>query len=207
MNNDDDDESKHTLDESVAYVLPEEEVKSPYEIVAGHAVHNISKYSTEKKVQAVVVYFLNQSYKKTARMCTIPEGTLKDWSETVWWKEAYQRIKKEKNEELDGKISAILDRSIALISKRLKTGDATVSKDGTLIYKPVAARDVALISAILFDKRALMRGDPTSRTEKVSTDEVLANLMDSFQKLADKSVRKEKVINPREVLGAVVSEE
>lgn len=195
------------LDESIAYVPPEEEKLSAHEIVL-RASQNISNYTAEQKLHAVLVYFLNQSRDKTSKICRIPEGTIKHWMQTVWWKEAYQSIKREKNEELDGKISAILDKSIALIAKRLKTGDATVAKDGSIVYKPVAARDIAMISAILFDKRALMRGDPTSRTEKVSTEEVLSNLMDSFKKLAAKSQkREEKVINPEVVGHITVAEE
>lgn len=186
-----------TLDESRAYVLPEEKKVSTYEIVA-KSNQNVSKYSVDQKVHAVLVYFLNQSMSKTAKICNIPFGTIQGWTETVWWKDAYQRIKKEKNEELDGKISAILDKAINLIAKRLKTGDATVTKDGSLIYKPIAARDIAMISAILFDKRALMRGDPTSRTEKVSTDEVLADLMDSFKKLATTN-KPEKIVNSKTI--------
>lgn len=190
-----------TLDESLAYVPPEEEKLSAHEIVF-RASQNVSNYTPDQKLHAVLVYFLNQSRDKTAKICRIPEGTIKHWMQTVWWKDAYQSIKREKNEELDGKISAILDKSINLIAQRLKKGDATVAKDGSIVYKPVAARDIAMISAILFDKRALMRGDPTSRTEKVSTEEVLSNLMESFKKLADKVAkprREEKVINPKNI--------
>lgn len=199
-------DTTNTLDESIAYVPPEEEKLSAHEIVF-RASQNISNYTPDQKLHAVLVYFLNQSRNKTAKICSIPEGTIKHWMQTVWWKEAYQSIKREKNEELDGKISAILDKSIALIAQRLKKGDATITKDGKTVYKPVAARDIAMISAILFDKRALMRGDPTSRTERVSTEEVLSNLMESFKKLADKAAkprREEKVINA-EVLGHITT--
>lgn len=174
---------------------PEEENKSAREIITA-ANQNVTKYTVDQRVQAVLVYFVKQSRSKTAQIVNVPEGTIKHWMQTVWWKQAYESLKKQKNEELDGKITGILTTSIDLLAKRLKKGDEVITKDGQTIYKAVTARDVAMIAAILFDKRAILRGESSSKTDRTSTKEVLTELMASFKQLAEEArPKKEKVIN------------
>lgn len=174
---------------------PEEKNKSAREIITA-ANQNVTKYTVDQRVQAVLVYFVKQSRSKTAQIVNVPEGTIKHWMQTVWWKQAYESLKKQKNEELDGKITGILTTSIDLLAKRLKKGDEVITKDGQTIYKAVTARDVAMIAAILFDKRAILRGESSSKTDRTSTKEVLTELMASFKQLAEEArPKKEKVIN------------
>ena len=64
---------------------------------------------------------------------------------------------------------------------RLENGDYHVLKDGTLIRKPINYRDLSVGAAIAYDKRCLGRGDPTSRTERV-TIEIQLQRLDTYFK-------------------------
>ena len=72
------------------------------------------------------------------------------------------------------------------ILDRLENGDIKPmkGKDGIqYVSHPVTARDAAQVASLMADKRALMRGDPTSRVEKTSTDR-LVELAKEFEKFA-----------------------
>jgi hypothetical protein len=61
-----------------------------------------------------------------------------------------------KGAELDGAFTRIIHKATDELLDRLNNGDAVLI-DGEVRRKPVSARDLALISGIAHDKRALIR--------------------------------------------------
>ena len=147
------------------------------------------KYTAEDRLFAVTSYFLTQSMRKVSAQTGISEDTLGRWKNSEWWPIVYNEVKLAKNDELDGKLTSIIDQATVLVAERLKTGDAILGKDGELVFKPVSARDAATTLAILFDKRELIRGSSGAVSTPETTDKLLKKLHDTFTTLA-------KVVKP-----------
>lgn len=145
------------------------------------------KYTAADRIAAVVAWMVTGSMYKAEKYCNVPADTIARWKrESEWWPVLTQQVKKEKNDELEAMMTGILHQSLEGIMERLTEGDTFYdSKDGTTYKLPVKAKDAAVISAVLFDKRQLLRGDVTSRTEKVSTEQRLGKLKDQFEKFSN----------------------
>src|SRR5439155_3126609 len=106
-------------------------------------------------------------------------------------------VKDDDNEVVDAKFTEIVHKSLACIVDRLDNGDFVFnSKTGKLDRKPVSARDLSLVSAINVDKRQLLRGLPTSRSEtSVSKQDFdrLEKLKQTFEALANKTRPQPKI--------------
>ena len=85
-------------------------------------------------------------------------------------------------EELDSKLTDIIMVGTEQLRDRLENGNVKYDgKTGQLYRQPLTSGELAKDTiGIMFDKRALLRGDPTSRIEKTSTDETLRLLANKF---------------------------
>jgi len=83
-------------------------------------------------------------------------------------------------------MTGVIHRAFANIIDRLDNGDVKVFRNGTDVRVPVSAKDCGWIAAIILDKRSLMRGEPTSRSETISTSERLKQIQEAFEKKAQK---------------------
>ena len=151
------------------------------------------KYTPDEKFKVCYTYFLTQNMRKVEEATGIPANTCFSYkNKSAWWKEVYAFIKRMKNEELDGKISGAIDSAMSELADRLLLGDEQISKDGAVVRRKVSAKDSATILAILFDKRALLRGDPSTNMKKESTDALLKKLGGEFEKFSGKGTSKEE---------------
>ena len=147
--------------------------------------HPSSKYTAEEKFQAVMAYITTGNSKQAQKYCIVPANTIRYWKANAsWWPEAVAYAKQQKQEELDAKLTKIIDLAVDQVEDRLINGDEVLTKNG-IERKKMSGKDAATTGAILFDKRQLIRGDPTSRTEKVSVDESLAALKAGFERLSE----------------------
>lgn len=144
-------------------------------------------HTPEKKVQAIVCYMITGSASQASKMCGVPAGTILTWRKnSAWWPVLTQQIKKDRDEELDLKITQTLHKAADEIADRLENGETRVNfKTGDQYRVPVTAKDLTGILHKGYMVRALGRGDPTSRVEKLSTEERLRRLSDEFQKFSN----------------------
>lgn len=153
-----------------------------------------AKYTPEEKIQAVMSYVLTGTSRKASRLCNVPEGTIRWWkSNAVWWDDVTRECRKHKQDELDARYTALIHKVVDGIENRVNNGDTVIDKDGNSHLKPIPGKDLAVIHAILFDKRQLLRGDVTSRTETTSSMEHLKKLGEKFEEMFN-SVQKVRVI-------------
>jgi hypothetical protein len=96
-------------------------------------------------------------------------------------------------DQLDAELTGIISKATSEIVDRLENGDEVLDKNGNTRRKKLSSRDLTMVLAILFDKRALIRGDPTSRTEKITSEATLDKMITKFEDLARKMG--DKVIN------------
>ena len=72
-----------------------------------------------------------------------------------------------------------IDKDLKEMEDRLTNGDLNAKGEKV----PVSAVQLASIFGTLYDKRALIRGEPTSRVERVSVDQQLNKLHKRFEEI------------------------
>lgn len=145
-------------------------------------------YPEEKRIEAVTIYAATGHFGKTAELTKVPEHLIRQWRKQDWFKELLNEVRAENNEKLDAKFTEIVEKSLEQLVDRVENGDYHVLRDGSTVRKPIAAKDLSLVAAINVDKRQLLRGEPTSRSESVDKVvgpvERLENLAKTFEDLA-----------------------
>lgn len=142
-------------------------------------------YSDAKKMEVACCFAVCGNSRQASEITKVPEGTIRAWKGTEWWHEIMTRIHQEEDEELDTKLTKLVNKAVEHVNDRLENGDWIYNaKQDKLLRKPVSAKDVAIVTAITIDKRQLLRGQPTSRVEKVSQDERLGKLAEQFRKFS-----------------------
>ena len=146
--------------------------------------HVNSPYSPEQKVAAAQAYLITGTSVKAQMYCGIKADIIRDWkSKSTWWPDLFQTIKKSKNDELEATFTRIMDSALTEVADRLEGGDSKIQKDGSIVKVPIGGKDVAIILSIMYDKRALLRGDVTSRVEKKDGNAMLL-LQKKFEEIA-----------------------
>jgi len=164
-------------------------------------------YSDKKKMQAASLYAVTGDLSKTAEITQIPRWTLSKWRKQGWFHDLLREVWDENNEKVDALFTDIIQKSLVQIQDRLEHGDVKVTKNGQVVRVPVSAKDLSLVSAINVDKRQLLRGLPTSRSESVGaiTDRSigrLEQLAETFENLA-KFGRKQTAVIDIETVDAL----
>lgn len=169
---------------------------------AGKAIGQRASYSDKEKMNAACSFAVCGNSRRVAEITGVPEGTIRAWKTTEWWEEIQSRIIKEQDEELDTKLTKLVDKAVAEVNDRLEDGDYVYnSKLDKLIRKPINAKDLAVVAAITVDKRQLLRGQPTSRTENISQESTLKKLADEFKRFAvAKEVVQDTSLEEKDVL-------
>lgn len=140
-------------------------------------------YSDAKKMEVACTYAVTGNSRRTAEITKVKEGTIRAWKTTEWWNEIQSRIRIEQNEELDSKLTKLVDKAVDAVNDRLENGDFIYNiKQDKLVRKPINARDVQHIIVSSLDKRQLLRGEPTSISAKTSENEKLVRLAEQFKK-------------------------
>ncbi len=109
---------------------------------------------------------------------------LNGWRTKEWYGRAVELIKQRLDEQLDGQFTHAINKGTKKLHERLDIGDPVVDRDGKISYKPVSARDAAIITSIFFDKRNLLRNKPTTIHSTQSSEELLVVLQDKFKEIA-----------------------
>lgn len=131
-----------------------------------------SQFSAEEKLACVMAYLITGGNSSRAvELACVPEmkaATLRQWKKrSKWWDDAVSHSKVLLQKDLDMAYTRMLHRTEKELFNRVEEGDVVILKDGTEVRKPLSAKDLMYVHGIVFDKRAMTRGEPTSRTEKV----------------------------------------
>ena len=154
-------------------------------IVSGKVKGKRDHYSDKEKMQVVCTFAVTGNSRRTAELTKVPEATIRAWKMTEWWHEISNRIIVEQDEELNTKLTALVDKAVGEVNDRLENGNYVYNpKLDKLIRKPIDAKELGSVTAIFLDKRQLLRGLPTSRVERVSQDERLLKLSEQFKQFA-----------------------
>tara|TARA_R110000850_G_C9889394_1_gene458692 strand:+ start:83 stop:715 length:633 start_codon:yes stop_codon:yes gene_type:complete len=173
------------------------------EVFADIAGNNI-KWTPEERIMAATYYSVTGSSLQAAERCKqagsdIPASTIRKWkNQSAWWKPVLHEVRKAKQEELDAKLTNIIMEGTDQLADRIINGNHKLnSRTGDVERVPMSSNELSRDAiGIPFDKRALMRGDATSRVEKIDPQEMLKGLADQFIKIVH--MNEPKVINAKE---------
>jgi len=155
-----------------------------------------AKYPPEVKIQAATCFMLTGTLAGASRMTGLKTETIWDWkTNSEWWEPVLTKVKKDKQEELDALLTKTIHNAVGDLVERLTDGEEVVvkGKDGTYqkIKKAVSARDLTSAIGTLYDKRTMLRGDPTSITRRETSVDLLNTLREEFTKMAKQAAKQE----------------
>lgn len=151
----------------------------------GHDKHKW--YSEEDRIKAATVYSVTGKAVEVERITGIPAYIIRKWKTLEWWPQIIDRVRQEKDDELDSKFTEIVDKTVGVINDRLENGDYVYdNKTGQVIRKPIDGKSAAVITSIFVDKRELLRRKETTNIVQASIQERLERIAKDVRKLAGK---------------------
>lgn len=159
--------------------------------------HETGHWSGKKHIEVITTYLALGSMEETSRVCNVPTETIKSWRKKDWWAEIVEDIQGGSGQRTDNKMTKIIDKALDLLVERIEEGDYQYDqKTGRMVKIPLKARDLERVAAGLFDKRQLIRKQPTSiRESDLNQKDRLVELAAQFAKFAGIAVKEEKIVN------------
>ena len=159
-----------------------------------------SPYTPEQKVEAAQAYLITGSSYQAQKYCGIKADVIRDWkTRSTWWPDLFIQVRKTKNDELDANFSAVIHSAVGEVADRVTNGDSKLQKDGSIVKVPMGGKELAIVLGILYEKRALLRGDVTSRVENHSNKDAMKLLQNKFEDIA-KQLEAKPIGNTYEVI-------
>jgi len=128
-------------------------------------------------------YNLTDNVKASAREAGVVYESARTWINKPYAAKIIALCKVEAQKTLDRSLTGLITRVILSMEERLDQGD--YNNQGKRI--PIQMDKLLKALSVLYDKRALIRGEPTSRVERVSTEQRLRKLSKRFEALPKKT--------------------
>jgi len=151
------------------------------------AKHHVKgkRWSEAKKLEAITYYMVLGNLEKVEAFTGVPKSTIHVWKGTEWWQEGLRQVRTEQNDEVDSAMTEIMHKALGKISTMVDDGEIKRdNKTGEFYNLPVGIKDLSIASAIMFDKRQLLRGQATQRIEKVTVDQRLDDMALKFKQFS-----------------------
>lgn len=153
-----------------------------------------AKIAPELKIHAAYCFMEFGTVTAASKACGISHQLLSEWkSKALWWTPVLMKIRKAKQDELDSMFTGMITKTATQLLDRIEHGEEVVTKDG-IVLKQLTGRDLASILNTLYDKRSMLRGDPTSISAKTTSQDVLQDLRKEFAAIAE-GVLEKKVVH------------
>ncbi len=147
-------------------------------------------WSENKRIEAVTTYLSTGNLTESARMLGIPVKTVQQWKVSEWWKELEKQIRSEEEQELDAKLTKIIDKTLEKLVDSIENGEHIYDqRTGKIKRMPAKMRDLNNAFNTILDKRQLIRRQPTKIVEQTNTATQLQNLADQFASFVKKTVK------------------
>lgn len=158
--------------------------------LAGLARKGMDKgiWPDQKYIEAATLFAVTGDMTVVEELTDIPYRTLMEWKKEEAFLTLLLEIREENDEKIDAKFTEILEKTLEQALDRLENGETFITKKGEVVHVPPKLRDLTIAMNAIFDKRQLLRGKPTARTEKISTvADRLETLANQFEKIAQKA--------------------
>ncbi len=153
-------------------------------------------WSDKKRIEACTAYLAlgNASFVEIAT--GVPSGTVRQWKTQPWWKELVSQIQSEADQEVDAKLSGLVQKTLTLVNDRIENGDFMWdSKNSEFVRKPVSLKDGWKVTTEMLDKRWLIRDRPDTKVDTEAVSDILVKLAKDFAGMAKAKVQ-EKLDGP-----------
>jgi len=158
-----------------------------------------TKYTEEEKLSVCNYYVVTGSAIKASKASGVPQQTIRAWTKTEWWNNMIGLVRGRLQDKLDGKFTGMIQRMLSELEDSIKNGDEILNgKTGEIIRKRMSGRDLVGALAIIIDKRALLRGDPTSHKRVTNIDKKMAEVqkkLELFQEQKKKPAEEGMVVH------------
>ena len=161
--------------------------------------HEPGWWDKKKQLEAVTTYLATGSIAETSRIINVPYRTVQSWKlESEWWPKVVEEIQSGENQKIDQKMSKIIDKTLEKLVERIEDGDYMYDqKTGRMVKVPLKARDLERITSGLFDKRQLIRKQPTNiKADPSNQADRLLKLAEQFASFAAGKEKEE----PKEIV-------
>ena len=161
--------------------------------------HEPGWWDKKKQLEAVTTYLATGSIAETSRIINVPYRTVQSWKlESEWWPKVVEEIQSGENQKVDQKMSRIIDKTLEKLVERIEDGDYMYDqKTGRMVKVPLKARDLERITSGLFDKRQLIRKQPTNiKSDPSNQADRLLKLAEQFASFAAGKEKEE----PKEIV-------
>lgn len=149
-------------------------------------------YSDAKKIEVVTTWLALGKIPMVEAVTGVSRDTIRQWRLQPWWHEIANEIQTETNQELDAKLSKIIDRSLDAINERIEGGEFILDpKTGSVKRVPVRLRDVSSVAVNLLDKRDLLRERPEKQKQAELQTDILTKLAGQFADWVKVNLKKE----------------
>ena len=162
-----------------------------------HGHYKPGYYPEEQKVAAAVLYAATGNITESAELAKVAPFAVRKWMGEEWWIQIQEQVHREENAKISAKMTELVVEVLDNMQERVKQGDPVLNKKtGEISKLPIKFRDLASGMNIVAEKRQLLRGEATSRTEKVGPEQFLHDLSEQFKKFA----------RAKQIEGEVISE-
>ena len=145
-----------------------------------------STYTPEQRWNAVLAWSITGSAAKASRICGVDAGTISAWrANSDWWAIFLEEARRQQAQEFDAALTGMVEKSISVAMQALDNPN-------------ISARDAAVIMGIAYDKRALHRGQATSRVERVNLSDLKAQFAKVIEGEASSNNMKGQTPSPNE---------
>lgn len=136
------------------------------------SVNNLpSKYNNLDRIQAVSIFIVIGKIRETARYCGLAYNTLFSWTQTDWWADCINQAHGINRHVINARSAAVINQAFDGVQDRLTNGDYATYDHvrDEIIYKPVSAKDCAVIFGIMFTNQRINNSLATTITHSTTT--------------------------------------
>jgi len=152
--------------------------------------HDSGHWKESKRIEAVTTYLSTGNRLETSRLTGVPVKTLDTWKYKDWWKEMEKTIRSEEEQQLDAKLTKIIDKTLEKLVDSIENGEHIYDqRTGKIKRMPAKMRDLNNAFNTILDKRQLIRRQPTKIVEQTNTAAQLQNLATQFASFVKKTVK------------------
>ena len=157
---------------------------------------SVREWSETKRIEVATAHAMGLKATMIEVATGVPAQTIRHWRMQDWFKDLVSEMQREEDIEVDAKFTKILNRALDSVVDRLENGDFMYDpKKQRFVRRPIYIKDAARVADLVFDKRNLLRGKPTTITAKQE------QLTDRLSKIA---LEFERFVNAKEVKGEVI---
>jgi transposase len=156
-------------------------MSKPRNAIAGQPIDTTP--DEERREAFVLAYFDTGHQAKAALIAGVHINTAAKWTREKWFADATKDLKRSLDRRMDGRISKILDKALDRLEDRIEHGDEKVLLTKTGVIRetqPISARDLAVVTGVLFDKRAAIRREPDQDDKAASALERIADKLRQY---------------------------